>query len=165
MSSLPADAVSAAARFVLLRDLPLLVVDLEPPEDAADEPATLRDGLLRALLERGMVQLPRFYDVELPRGVRVGLTLEEEVIRLEDDEETTLLRIPREGVGDDWVDRALQLRGTMLCVGHAIGVGPDEGPHEICDLLDLAATDRRVAGAIVGVAEPMEGQGLPLLFD
>ena len=38
MSTLPADAVSAAARFVLLRDLPLLVVDLEPPPAAAEEP-------------------------------------------------------------------------------------------------------------------------------
>lgn len=159
----PADAVSAAARFVLLRQLPLLVVDLTPPEDAGDEPPTLREGLFRALLERGLVQLPRFYDVDLPKGVRVGLTLEQQEIRLEDDEETTLLRVPRGGVDQPWIDRALELRGTMLCVGHDIGVGPDHDPHELCDLLDLAATDGRVAGAIVGVAEP--AQGLPLLFD
>ena len=165
MPTLPADAVSAAARFVLLRHLPLLVVDLTPPEEAADEPATLREGLFRTLLERGLVQLPRFYDVELPRGVRVGLTLERDEIRLEDDEETTLLRVPRQGVDQPWIDRALELRGTMLCVGHRIGVGPDHDAHALCDLLDLAATDGRVAGAIVGVAEPMGGQGLPLLFN
>ncbi len=162
MSTLPADAVSAAARFVLLRDLPLLVVDLTPPDDAA-APPTLREGLFRTLLERGLVQLPRFYDVELPRGVRVGLTLEREQLRLEDDQETTLLRVPRTGVDPEWVDRALALRGTMLCVGPGIGVGPDHDAHEVCDLLDLAATAGRVAGAIVGVAEP--AQGLPLLFD
>lgn len=165
MPTLPADAVSAAARFVLLRDLPLLVVDLTPPEEVAEEPLALREGLVRALLERGMVQLPRFYDVELPRGVRVGLTLERDEIRLEDDEETTLLRVPRTGVDEPWIARALEMRGTMLCVGHSIGVGPDHSAHEICDLLDLAATDGRVVGAIVGVAEPMQGQGLPLLFD
>ena len=39
MSTLPADAVSAAARFVLLRDLPLLVVDLEPPAVSSDAKA------------------------------------------------------------------------------------------------------------------------------
>lgn len=162
MSTLPADTVGAAARFVLLRDLPLLAVDLEPPPDADDEPLALRDGLFRALLERGLVQLPRFYDVDLPRGVRVGLTLEADRIRLEDDQETTLLRVPRGGVDQEWVDRALQLRGTMLCVGHGIGIGPGHDPHDVCDLLDLAATAGRVAGAIVGVAEPK--QGLPLLF-
>jgi len=162
VSTLPADAASASARFVLLRDLPLLVVDLIPPEDAGDAPPTLREGLFRALLERGLVQLPRFYDIDLPRGVRVGLTLDPDEIRLEDDEETTLLRVPRAPVEQPWIDRALELRGTMLCVGRAIGVGPDQGAHEVCDLLDVAATDDRVAGAIVGVAEP--AQGLPLLF-
>lgn len=162
MSTLPADAVSASARFVLLRDLPLLVVDLTPPEDAGDTPPALREGLFRALVERGLVQLPRFYDIDLPRGVRVGLTLDPGEIRLEDDEETVLLRVPREPVDQPWIDRALELRGTMLCVGHAIGIGPDQDPHEVCDLLDLAATDDRVAGAIVGVAEP--AQGLPLVF-
>ena len=162
MSTLPADAVSASARFVLLRDLPLLVVDLTPPEDAGDTPPTLREGLFRGLVERGLVQLPRFYDIDLPRGVRVGLTLDPDEIRLEDDEETVLLRVPRGPVDQVWIDRALELRGTMLCVGHAIGVGPDQDAHEVCDLLDLAATDGRVAGAIVGVAEP--AQGLPLLF-
>lgn len=162
MTSLPADAVSAAARFVLLRHLPLLVVDLQPPEDPSQAPPTLREGLFRALLERGMVQLPRFYDVDLPRGVNVGLTIESDRMRLEDDQETTLLRVPREGVDPRWVERALALRGTMLCVGPGLGVGPDHDPHEVCDLLDLAAAGGRVAGAIVGVAEPK--QGLPLLF-
>lgn len=162
MSTLPADAVSASARFMLLRHLPLLVVDLHPPDDASDQPPTLREGLFRTLLERGLVQLPRFYDVELPRGVRVGLTLEPDRMRLEDDQETTLLRIPREGVGDEWVERALGLRGTMLCVGPGLSVGPDHDAHEVCDLLDLAAGAGRLAGAIVGVAEP--AQGLPLIF-
>lgn len=162
MSTLPADAVSASARFVLLRHLPLLVVDLQPPAEADDKPPELREGLFRTMLERGMVQLPRFYDVEMPKGVRVGLTLEPDRIRLEDDQETTLLRIPREGVDDDWIERALGLRGTMLCVGPGLGVGPDHDAHEVCDLLDLAAGAGRLAGAIVGVAEP--AQGLPLLF-
>ncbi len=163
MATTPADAVAASARFVLLRDLPLLVVDLEPP--TTDDPAAAmrrEGGLTRALAERGMVQLPRFYDVDLPRGVRVGLTMEADTMRLEDDRETVLLRLPRAGVDRSWVDRALHLRGTMLCVGPAIGIAPDQSPHEVCDLLDIAATAGRVLGAIVGVAEPR--QGLPLLF-
>jgi hypothetical protein len=90
------------------------------------------------------------------------LTIESDQLRLEDDQETTLLRIPRDGVDRQWLDRALELRGTMCCVGPALGVDADQDAHEICDLLDLAATDDRVAGAIIGVAEP--AQGLPLLF-
>jgi hypothetical protein len=177
----PTDAVAAHARFVLLRDLPMLVVDLEPATDpgdasgdtdadvsthaAATGPSDPPDGtavLIQALAERGMVQLPRFYDVDLPRGVRVGLTIDEDGMRLEDDDETTLLRLPRAGVDQSWIDRALALRGTMLCAGSAIGIGPDQTPHEVCDLLDIAATAGRVLGAIAGVAEPR--QGLPLLF-
>jgi hypothetical protein len=160
VSTLPADAVAASARFVLLKDLPLLVVDLEPPAEA--EPLALRAGLFRTLLERGLVQLPRFYGVELPKGVRVGLTLEQDRMRLEDDEETTLLRVPRSGVDSEWTDRALALQGSMLCVGSALGVTPEQTPHEVCDLLDIAAIAGRVAGAIVGVAQPR--MGLPLLF-
>lgn len=162
MSETPVDAESAAARFVLLRDLPMLVVDLAPPADGDRTPPMLRDGLFRALAERGMVMLPRFYDVDLPRGVNVGLTLDSDVMRLEDDQETTLLRIDRAGVDPLWTERALALRGTMLCVGPALGVGPDQDPHEVCDLLDIAASAGRVLGAIVGVAEPRVG--LPLAF-
>lgn len=145
----------------MLRHLPLLAVDLEPPPDAAEAPADA-DGVFRALQERGMVLLPRFYEVDLPRGVRVGLTIETDVARLEDDQETTLLRIPRAGIEEEWRERALRLRGTMLCVGHALGIGPDQGPHEVCDLLDLAAARGALLGAIAGVAEPRTG--LPLLF-
>lgn len=166
MTTLPADAVSAAARFVLLRDLPLLIVDLEPPaipEGGADDtPPMLREGLLRALVERGMVTLPRFYDVDLPRGVRVGLTVSRELMRLEDEDETTLLRIPRPAVDGDWLERALRLKGTMLCVGPALGVDADQSASELCDLLDIAASAGGLVGAIVGVAEPRFG--LPLLF-
>lgn len=161
MSALPGDAATAAARFVMVRDLPMLVVDLEPPADAS-MPTLLRDSLYRLLVERGLAPLPRFYGVELPRGVRVGLTLDRDQLRLEDDEETTLLRVPRSAVDREWQRTALGLKGSMLVVGTALGVGPDEDAHEICDLLDLAATAGRAAGAIVGVAEPV--QGLPLLF-
>lgn len=165
MADHPLDAAAASARFVLLRDLPMLVVDLQPPDAPADEPAppVLREGgLAGALAARGMVVLPRFYDVDLPRGVRVGLTVETDGMRLEDDEETTLLRLPRAGVDRAWLDRALALRGTMLCVGPALGLAPEQTAHEVCDMLDIAATASRVLGAIVGVAEP--SQGLPLLF-
>lgn len=163
MTTVPPDAVAATARFVLLQHLPMLVVDLQaPPDDDPAAPLVRPDGLGEALASRGMVVLPRFYDVDLPRGVRVGLTLEADGMRLEDDEETTLLRIGRHDVEPAWIERALALRGTMLCVGRGIGLRPEQTAHEVCDLLDIAATAQRVLGAIVGVAEPQ--QGLPLLF-
>ncbi|MFT4745554.1 MAG: hypothetical protein ACI9OB_000227 [Nonlabens sp.] len=162
MTSLPADAIAAAARFVLLRDLPLLIVDLEPPDDDDPTPPLLREGLFRALTERGLVTLPRFYGVDLPRGVNIGLTIEREVIRLEDDAETTLLRIPRASVDRPWLDRAIKLKGTMLCVGPALGVNADQDEQALCDLLEIAANAGRVAGGIIGVAEPRFG--LPMMF-
>lgn len=164
MVTSPADAARAHARFVMLERLPMLVVDLEPPaEDVTDRSGVIDPReLADALAERGMVTLPRFYDVDLPRRVRVGLTIEVDGMRLEDDAETTLLRVTRHDVDDRWIARAVELRGTMLCVGSAIGIGPQDSPHEVCDLLDIAATAGRVLGAIVGVAEPR--QGLPLLF-
>ena len=162
MSTTPTDASAATARFVMLRDLPLLVVDLEPPPEVDTTDPMLQGGLFAALAERGMVVLPRFYEVDLPRGVRVGLTLDPSVARLEDDQETTLLRVDRGPIDPTWVSRAVELRGTMLCVGPGLGIGPDHTPHEVCDLLDIAATAGRVVGAIVGVAEPQ--QGLPLIF-
>ncbi|MFT5564543.1 MAG: hypothetical protein ACI970_001273, partial [Myxococcota bacterium] len=104
----------------------------------------------------------RFYGVDLPRGVNIGLTIEREVIRLEDDAETTLLRIPRAAVDRPWLERAIKLKGTMLCVGPALGVDADQDEQALCDLLEIAANAGRVAGGIIGVAEPRFG--LPMMF-
>lgn len=154
------DATAAHARFLVVRSMPLLVVDLEGPED--ETPLILEQGLFRTLLERGLAVLEGFYGRDLPRGARVGLTLTGEELKLEDDEETRLLRMPRPSIDAAWLDGARRLRGSMLLVGRNLGVDPDQTPKEVCDVVEAGTVERRVAGAIVGFAEPREG--LPLLF-
>ena len=146
------DAAAASVRFLVLGGRPLAVVDLEAPDE--ERPRLIAGGLFQHLVERGLVVLPAFYDRSLPKGARVGFTLTRDELRLEDEDETGLLRVPRAGVDADWLRAAKRLRGTMVCVGHNLEVDPDEPPRAVCDRLDAAARDGRVAGAIVGVAEP-----------
>jgi hypothetical protein len=154
------DATAAHARFLVVARMPLLAVDLEGPEP--EGPAALAPGLFRTLLERGLAVMEGFYGRDLPRGARVGLTLARDELRLEDTDETRLLSVPRASVDADWLEHAARLRGSMLLVGRNLGIDPDQTPKELCDLIERATADRRVAGAIVGFAEPREG--LPLLF-
>jgi hypothetical protein len=147
------------ARFLVVREMPLAVIDLE-----GDEPAMplVDDNLLKRLVEAGLVMLPGFYGVDFPKGARMGWTLTREECRLEDERESRFLRVDRDRVDPLWADAALRLKGTMLLAGWHLGVGPDQPAKELCDVLDVAARSGRVAGAIVGVAEPREG--LPLVF-
>lgn len=153
------DAAAAAARFLVVRRLPLLVVDLESPD--RDVPVHLVGGLFTTLVERGLVVLPRFYGVELPRGVAVGFRLTADELTLEDRSETRLLRVPRAGVDPAWASESLRLKGTMLAVGRDLELDADLDDRAVCDVLEIAAAQERVAGAIVGVAE--ERQGLPII--
>lgn len=141
-------------RFLLARDLPLVVAAV------ADEGRGTE--LLTALEERGLVALPGFFGVELPRGVRVAFHLDAEQLRLLDDRETVLLRAPRAEVDPDWVQAAKRLTGTMLLMLRDDELDPDEAPRELAERADIAARDGRALGAIVGVAE--ERQSLPLFF-
>lgn len=152
------DAMTAHVRLEVLRDLPMMVVDLEGPEP--EGPLTLEEGLFRTMTEHGLVVLPRFYGVDLPRGARVGVTLAEDECRVEDEDATKLLTMPVGSVDADWRSAAQRLRGTMLLVGRNLGVDPDLDLRGLCDLLEEQAAEGRVAGAIVGVAEPTTG--LPL---
>lgn len=152
------DATTAHVRLEVLRGLPMMVVDLEGPEP--ERPLTLEEGLFRTLVERGLVVLPGFYGVDLPRGARVGVTLAEDECRVEDEDNTRLLAMPRDSVDPEWSAAAQRLRGTMLLVGRNLGVDPDQDLRELCDLLHERTAGGRVAGAIVGVAEPTTG--LPL---
>lgn len=153
------DALTVHARFVVVREQPLVAVDLEG--DAPELPL-VEDNLYKTLVEAGLGPLPAFYGVELPKGARVGWTLSREELRLEDDRETRLLRVPRPSVDPVWEAAAMRLKGTMFCAGWNVGIDPDQTIKELCDVLDAAARGGRLAGAIVGVAEPQEG--LPLLF-
>lgn len=150
---------TAHARFLVVNEQPMLVVDLE-----GDEPdnLTVDPGLFRTVVESGLLVLPGFYGVELPKGARVGWTLDDQHLAMQDEQESNLLRVPRPAVDPVWEAAALRLRGTMSLVGWNLGADPDQTPKELCDLLDAAARRGRVAGAIVGVAE--KKLGLPLFF-
>lgn len=149
----------AHARFLVVRDQPLIIVDLE-----GDEPELpmVEDNLFKRVVEAGLLVLPGFYGVQLPKGARVGWTLTDEELRLEDEQETRLLRIPRTSADPAWEEASLRLRGSMFCLGWHLGIDPDDEDKQVCDRLDQQARIGRVAGAVVGVAEPRTG--LPLMF-
>lgn len=149
----------AHAKFLVVREQPLLVIDLE-----GDEPELpmVEDNLFKRVVEAGLLVLPGFYGVQMPKGAKVGWTLATEEVRLEDEQENQLLRIPRHGVDPVWKAAALRLKGTMFCLGWHLGIGPDDTDLQACNRLDQQARIGRLAGAVVGVAEPQTG--LPLLF-
>lgn len=151
--------MQAHARFLVVREQPMVVVDLE-----GDEPhlPMVEDNLFKRVVEAGLLVLPGFYGVQLPKGARVGWTLTGDELKLEDEDETRLLRIPREAVDPVWEAASLRLHGTMFCLGWHLGIDPDETDHQTCDRLDQQARIGRLAGAVVGVAEPQTG--LPLIF-
>lgn len=150
----------AHARFLVVREQPMVIIDLE-----GDEPQLpmVEDNLYKRVVEAGLIVLPAFYGVQLPKGARVGFTLTDQETRLEDEQETRLLRIPRQATDPVWEAASLRLRGTMLCLGWNLGIDPDDTDRETCDRLDQQARIGRVVGAVVGVAEPQTG--LPLLFN
>jgi hypothetical protein len=141
-------------RFLRVRELPLLVASV-PDEGRGPE-------LHAALLERGLVALPAFLGVDLPRGVRVGFVVDHEELRLVDERDATLLRAPRAGVDPDWLDAAKRLKGTMTVVLRDVELDPDEEPRGLASRIDTEARAGRTLGAIVGLVE--ERPQLPLLF-
>ena len=146
------DAVEV--RFLLARGLPLLLAAV------ADEGRG--PELTTALVERGMVQLPAFLGVDLPHGARVGFVVDADELRLVDEQETVLLRAPRAGVDEDWLEAALRLKGTMTLVVRGIELDPDEPARQVVERVDAVARGGDVLGAIVGVSE--ERPSLPLVF-
>jgi hypothetical protein len=142
-------------RFLVVGDdLPLLVAAL--PEEGRGPQLTT------ALLEHGLVELPRLFGVDLPRGVRVGFTLTAEALELVDEQDDTLLRAPREAVDPAWLDAALRLKGTMLVASRHLELDPDESPRQLADHLEERARAGVALGAIVGVVE--QRPTLPLML-
>ena len=153
----------AAARFLVAKGQPLLVLDIEG--EAPDGPV-LDAGLYRSLLEAGLVVIEQFFGTELPRGARVGWILEGGQMRLETEAGDRLLQVGRASIDPEWLAAALRLKGTMLVAGHELDLDPDEAPAEVASRIEAAARRRRVAAAIVGVgeAEPEDAFSLPLVF-
>jgi hypothetical protein len=141
-------------RFLLVRGLPLLVASV-PDEGRGPQ-------LFAALAEHGLVELPAFLGVDLPRGVRVGFVVDGGELRLVDERDTALLRAPREGVDPRWLEAAQRLKGTMAVVLRDAELDPDEAPRDLALRIDGEARRGRTLGAIVGLVE--ERPQLPLLF-
>lgn len=145
---------SAGVRTLAPGGMPLLVVDLpDVPEGGA---------VREALRSAGLRALAGFIGVDLPRGAAVGLLLDGEEARLVDDRETTLLRLDRRGLAQEWLGAALRMKGTMLVVGSGLDVAALEDPASLGARLETEARDGRLDGAIVGVAD--RRPRLPLVF-
>lgn len=145
---------AAGVRTLLLGGMPMLVVDL---------PDSMQGSAVRsALRSAGLRSLPGVVGVEFPRGAAVGVLLEGSSVRLVDDRETTLLRLERSGLAQDWLDAAVRLKGTMLAIVSELGVEALDEPATFGARLETEARDGRVDGAIVGVAD--RRPRLPLLF-
>lgn len=151
--------ITTSARFVVVREQPLLVVDIEGPMPVLP---LIEDGIYRRVVDAGLLELRSFYGVNLPRGARVGWSLDQGELRLMTEDDTAILKVPRDAVDPVWEAAALRMKGTMFCVGFNLGLHADQTPQELCDSLEAGSRDTRLAGAIVGVAEPRTG--LPLFF-
>lgn len=149
---MPADAVHL--RFLLVRDLPLLVAVVPPVGRGAQ--------LAEALADRGLARIAGFLGADLPRGARVGFQLDPAELRLVDDREDALLRAPRAGIDAGWIAAARRLRGTMVVTVDELALGPEAPAAAVARAVDERARAGAALGAIVGVAE--ERPTLPLLF-
>lgn len=141
-------------RTVTLGGLPLLVAAV--PSGGAG------DLLMDAVAERGLAELPGVTGVDLPRGARVGFSVDQQELRLVDEQDATLLRAPREGLDAGWLEAARRLRGTMTVLGRDVEVDAELDVPTLVARLDEAAAAGRVLGAIVGLVE--ERPTLPLFF-
>lgn len=140
-------------RFLVVRSLPLLVAGLDEDGDGGE--------LAGALVSRGLVEIPRFLGVDLPRGAQLGFSLTPAELRLVDDQDNALMRAPREAVDEAWLEEARRLQGTMFVAGRGLELDPDQTPRELAHQLDDHARQGRLMGGIVGFAE--ERPTLPLL--
>jgi hypothetical protein len=150
----PATSDGIALRSLVAGALPLLVA-------AAGFEG--RAGELRAALDAaGLVRLDGFLGAELPRGARVGFVIAGGEVRLVDERDDALLRAPREGFAEDWLEAATRMRGTMFVVADGIDPRPETPVDELARVLHATAQDGGVIGAIVGVVE--ERPSLPLIL-
>ncbi len=147
-------STGVGVRTVTLGALPLLVAAVPAGPDG--------DRLVTAVADRGLTALPALTGVELPRGAKLGFSVDQQELRLVDEQDATLLRAPRDGLDAGWLEAARRLRGTMAVVARDLEVDADLEVAALVARVDAAAGEGRVLGAIVGVVE--ERPTLPLFF-
>lgn len=140
-------------RFLVVRHLPLLVAGIDDGDEAGRR-------LADALVTRGLVEIPRFLGVDLPRGAQLGFSLTASELRLVDQSDETLMRAPRDAVDATWLEGARRLQGTMFVAVRNLEIDPDETPRALAERLDASARQGVLMGGIVGFAE--ERPVLPL---
>ncbi len=118
--------------------------------------------LWSTLADAGLLELPAFIGFELPKGARVGFSLDADELKLKDESDDTLLRAPRPGLDEGWVDAARRLKGTMTVAISGAAPAPDLPGRDLAAVVDERARSGSAIGAIVGVIE--ERPGLPLIF-
>lgn len=148
----PVDGVQV--RTVLAGPMPLLVASVGTEGRSA--------GLRDAVAVAGLTPLTRFLGADLPRGAKVGFVVEGPELRLVDERDNVLLRAPREGLDEAWLERALDRKGTMFVVVEQFDLSDQEPAGALARRLDELARSDGAIGAIVGVIE--ERPKLPLLF-
>ncbi len=114
------------------------------------------------LVNAGLAQIPGLVGHELPKGARVGFTLDASQLRLVDEQDNTLLRASRDGLDAEWVAEAVRMRGTMLVVLDGEPPQADLDAPALIAELDAAAGRGEARAAVIGVYE--EPTKLPLIF-
>lgn len=150
----PGGGDSVAVRTLVVGGLPLLVAVVG---DHGRGPR-----LRSALQDAGLLELPAFIGYELPKGAKVGFSLDGDELKLKDESDDTLLRAPRPGLDEGWVEAAGRLKGTMTVVLTGAAPEPDLPGRDLAAVVDERARAGAAIGAIVGVVE--ERPGLPLIF-
>ena len=150
----PGGGDGVALRTLVVGGLPLLVAVVADHGRGPRLWSTLHDA--------GLLELPAFIGYELPKGARVGFSLDGDELKLKDESDDTLLRAPRPGLDEGWVEAARRLKGTMTVVISGVTPEPDLPGRELAAVVDERARAGSALGAIVGVVE--ERPGLPLIF-
>lgn len=143
-----------ALRTLVVGGLPLLVASVS---ESGRGPR-----LRQALSDAGLVALPAFLGHELPRGARVGFQLDRVGLQLVDERENALLRAPRNGLDQGWLEAAGRLKGTMLVLLSGSHPDPDLDPRALVETVEQRAAQGQARGAIVGVVD--DRMSLPMVF-
>ncbi len=149
----PESTQGVQVRTLVVSAMPMLVASLARGDAAY--------GLVDRLVAAGVEPIQAFVGHALPRGARVGFVSGTD-LRLVDERDSALLRVPQSGVDPQWMDAARKMKGTMLVVLASVDLSLLHEPGELVELIDGYARQGGVLGAVVGFGE--QRPSLPLMF-